>query len=97
MVRQARELRWRAMEAEGHTLRVNELTMTLARKFVFTDTQMLYTRWAFSGKRYRNVGLSGLFTQRGGHYGEVFYDSHVVPPAPVVARKLWDVSAQIVH
>jgi retinol dehydrogenase-12 len=34
--------------------------------------------------------------------GEYFYDSHVVPAAPqatdmVVARKLWDVSAELVH
>jgi NAD(P)-dependent dehydrogenase (short-subunit alcohol dehydrogenase family) len=34
--------------------------------------------------------------------GEYFYDSHVVPAAPqttdrVVARKLWDVSAEMVH
>jgi NAD(P)-dependent dehydrogenase (short-subunit alcohol dehydrogenase family) len=34
--------------------------------------------------------------------GEYFYDSHVIPAAPqatdrVVARKLWDVSAELVH
>jgi hypothetical protein len=34
--------------------------------------------------------------------GKYFYDSHVIPTAPqatdrVVARKLWDVSAEIVH
>ncbi len=34
--------------------------------------------------------------------GKYFYDSHVIPPAPqatdmVVARKLWDVSAAMVH
>jgi len=34
--------------------------------------------------------------------GKYFYDSHVVPAAPqatdmVVARKLWDVSAEMVH
>jgi NAD(P)-dependent dehydrogenase (short-subunit alcohol dehydrogenase family) len=34
--------------------------------------------------------------------GKYFYDSHVIPPAPqatdmAVARKLWDVSAELVH
>ena len=34
--------------------------------------------------------------------GKYFYDSHIIPPAPqatdmVVARKLWDVSAQMAH
>jgi hypothetical protein len=34
--------------------------------------------------------------------GRYFYDSHVIPAAPqatdkVVARKLWDVSAEMVH
>jgi hypothetical protein len=34
--------------------------------------------------------------------GKYFYDSHVVPAAPqatdmVIARKLWDVSAELIH
>ena len=37
-----------------------------------------------------------------GMTGKYFYDSHVIPAAPqasdrVVARKLWDVSAKMVH
>jgi PAS domain S-box-containing protein/putative nucleotidyltransferase with HDIG domain len=53
----SRALDLRDKETEGHTLRVTELTMTLARKFIFTDIQMLYIRW---GALLHDIGKMGI-------------------------------------
>ena len=47
----------RDKETEGHTLRVTELTLELARKFGFTDEQLRYIRW---GALLHDIGKMGV-------------------------------------
>ena len=47
----------RDKETEGHTLRVTELTLELARKFDFTDEQLRYIRW---GALLHDIGKMGV-------------------------------------
>lgn len=53
----SRALDLRDKETEGHTLRVTELTQTLAQKFNFTDNQMLHIRW---GALLHDIGKMGV-------------------------------------
>jgi diguanylate cyclase (GGDEF)-like protein/PAS domain S-box-containing protein/putative nucleotidyltransferase with HDIG domain len=53
----SRALDLRDKETEGHTLRVTELTQTLAQKFDFTDKQMLHIRW---GALLHDIGKMGV-------------------------------------
>jgi len=53
----SRALDLRDKETEGHTLRVTQLTLTLAHKFNFTDKQMLYIRW---GALLHDIGKMGI-------------------------------------
>jgi PAS domain S-box-containing protein/putative nucleotidyltransferase with HDIG domain len=53
----SRALDLRDKETEGHTLRVTELTQTLAQKFGFTDKQMLHIRW---GALLHDIGKMGV-------------------------------------
>jgi PAS domain S-box-containing protein/putative nucleotidyltransferase with HDIG domain len=53
----SRALDLRDKETEGHTLRVTELTQTLAQKFNFTDKQMLHIRW---GALLHDIGKMGV-------------------------------------
>jgi PAS domain S-box-containing protein/putative nucleotidyltransferase with HDIG domain len=47
----------RDKETEGHTLRVTEITMELARKFGFTDEQLIHIRW---GALLHDIGKLGV-------------------------------------
>ena len=47
----------RDKETEGHTLRVTELTLELARKFSFTQEQLIYIRW---GALLHDIGKLGV-------------------------------------
>ena len=47
----------RDKETEGHTLRVTEMTLELARKFGFTDEQLRYIRW---GALLHDIGKMGI-------------------------------------
>ena len=47
----------RDKETEGHTLRVTEMTLELARKFGFTDEQLRYIRW---GALLHDIGKMGV-------------------------------------
>ncbi|MEO5888444.1 MAG: PAS domain S-box protein [Anaerolineales bacterium] len=47
----------RDKETEGHTLRVTEMTLELARKFGFTDEQLRYARW---GALLHDIGKMGV-------------------------------------
>ena len=53
----SRALDLRDKETEGHTLRVTELALILARKFNFTDRQMMYIRW---GALLHDIGKMGI-------------------------------------
>ena len=53
----SRALDLRDKETEGHTLRVTELTQTLAQKFNFTDEQLLHIRW---GSLLHDIGKMGV-------------------------------------
>jgi len=53
----SRTLDLRDKETEGHTLRVTELTLTLAHRFSFTDTQMQSIRW---GALLHDIGKMGI-------------------------------------
>ncbi len=53
----SRALDLRDKETEGHTLRVTDLTLTLAREFNFTNTQTLYIRW---GALLHDIGKMGI-------------------------------------
>jgi putative nucleotidyltransferase with HDIG domain len=53
----SRALDLRDKETEGHTLRVTKMTLTLAQKFNFTDTQMRYIRW---GGLLHDIGKMGI-------------------------------------
>jgi len=47
----------RDRETEGHSLRVTEMTMELARKFSFPDEQLIYIRW---GALLHDIGKMGI-------------------------------------
>src|SRR6185503_12000017 len=47
----------RDKETEGHSLRVTEMTMELARKFDFPDEQLRYVRW---GSLLHDIGKMGI-------------------------------------
>jgi len=47
----------RDKETEGHSLRVTEMTLDLARKFSFTDEQLIYIRW---GALLHDIGKMGI-------------------------------------
>ncbi|HVF24253.1 MAG TPA: PAS domain S-box protein, partial [Anaerolineales bacterium] len=47
----------RDKETEGHTLRVTEMTLELARRFAFTDEQLRYVRW---GALLHDIGKMGV-------------------------------------
>jgi len=47
----------RDKETEGHTLRVTEMTLKLARKFGFSDEQLRHTRW---GALLHDIGKMGV-------------------------------------
>ncbi len=53
----SRALDLRDKETEGHTLRVTKMTLMLAKKFNFTDTQMRYIRW---GGLLHDIGKMGI-------------------------------------
>src|SRR5215212_2881880 len=53
----SRALDLRDKETEGHTLRVTELTLALATKYSFTETQMLHIRW---GGLLHDIGKMGI-------------------------------------
>jgi PAS domain S-box-containing protein/putative nucleotidyltransferase with HDIG domain len=47
----------RDKETEGHSLRVTEMTLELARKFGFPDEQLIYIRW---GALLHDIGKMGI-------------------------------------
>jgi PAS domain S-box-containing protein/putative nucleotidyltransferase with HDIG domain len=53
----SRALDLRDNETEGHTLRVTELTLELARKFGFSDEQLINIRW---GALLHDIGKMGV-------------------------------------
>ena len=53
----SRALDLRDKETEGHTLRVTKLTLALATKYGFTETQMLHIRW---GGLLHDIGKMGI-------------------------------------